>query len=243
MDAAEVTKRLRATLEQEPRVNLHRDRVQVEFSDGIATISGDVADLAAKRLTLEAAAALPAVSGIIDRLHVRPAVAMGDGAIADHLTEALLGDSAFDPCGIFRRSGEARAAVRPMTADGNGWWIELSVADGGVVNLDGDVPSLSHKRLAGVLAWWVPGSRDVFNGLGVEPDEQDNDGEILDALRLVLDKDSLIDASQVRARCNAAVITLDGLVASDAQRDAAEFDAWALFGVDKVVNRIIVRPG
>ncbi len=94
-----------------------------------------------------------------------------------------------------------------------------------------------------MLAWWVPGSRDVVNGLGVEPDERDTEQEILDALRLVLEKDPLVDASQIGARCDGAVITLTGAVTADSARAAVEFDAWALFGVDRVVNRIdVVRP-
>jgi len=207
--------------------------------DGVATLSGEVSDIAAKRLTLERAAALPAVSGIVDRLRVRPAEPMGDGAIADHLGEALLGESAFDECGLVRHVGEQSVKLRRSRPDGLAYWIEYRVEDG-VVTLDGDVPSLSHKRLAGVLAWWVPGSRDVVNGLGVEPDERDTAQEILDALRLVLEKDPLVDATRIGARCDAAVVTLTGAVAAEAERTAAELDAWALFGVDGVVNEIEV---
>jgi osmotically-inducible protein OsmY len=104
--------------------------------------------------------------------------------------------------------------------------------------LDGEVPSLSHKRLAGVLAWWVPGSRDVINGLGVEPPEDDNDDEILDALRIVLEKDPLVDATEVGATCTNGVITLRGLADNDRQKHLIELDAWYLFGVDKVVNEL-----
>jgi hypothetical protein len=32
-------------------------------------------------------------------------------------------------------------------------------------------PSLSHAAVRGPR-WWVPGTRDVVNGLGVEPDEE-----------------------------------------------------------------------
>jgi hypothetical protein len=46
--------------------------------------------------------------------------------------------------------------------------ITVQVQDG-VVTLNGQVPSLSHKRLTGVLAWWVPGTRDVINGLEETP--------------------------------------------------------------------------
>ncbi|WP_454063030.1 hypothetical protein [Candidatus Nitrospira salsa] len=52
--------------------------------------------------------------------------------------------------------------------------INPSVTDGAVL-LDDHVPRLSQKRLAGVLAWWVSGSRDIINGMAVEPDEDDND--------------------------------------------------------------------
>lgn len=240
MNGAAVERALRAALEREPRVNLHTDRIEVEFEDGVATLSGEVADIAAKRLTLERAAALPAVTGIVDRLHVRPAERMGDGEIADHLGEALLGESAFHECGLVRHVGDETVQLRPSRADGLAYWIEYRVEDG-VVTLDGDVPSLSHKRLAGVLAWWVPGSRDVVNGLGVEPDERDTEQEILDALRLVLEKDPLVDAARIGARCDGAVITLSGSVAAETARGAAELDAWALIGVDDVVNEIAVE--
>jgi hypothetical protein len=92
-------------LEHEPRVNLHHDRIEGEFTDGVAALSGEVADIAAKRPTLELAPALPVVAGVVDRLHTR-----------------------------------------------------------------------------------------VINGLGVEPDEEDSAEEILDALRLVLEDDPLVDA-------------------------------------------------
>jgi osmotically-inducible protein OsmY len=240
-DAGEVLKRLRAALEHEPRVNLHRDRVDVELSAGVATLSGEVADIAAKRLTLEAAAALPGIVGIVDRLHVRPAERMGDAEIADHIAAALLADSTFAEFAIRRRMGASVRELRPAAHERTPPWIEISVVEG-VVTLDGDVPSLSHKRLAGAMAWWVPGSRDVVNGLGVEPDEEDTDAEILDALRVVLEKDPFLDATQMRASCTNAIVTLEGLVANEAYRKMAEFDAWAVFGVDKVLNRIEVGP-
>lgn len=241
MHETEVTTALMAALEREPRVNLHRDQIRVQYDAGVATLSGEVADIAAKRLTLELAAALPAVTGIIDRLHTRPAEPMGDGAIADHLQRALTRDSSFDDCGIYRTVGDVRTAVRETASGPPSWWLEFRVEEG-VVTLDGDVPSLSHKRLAGALAWWIPGSRDVINGLGVEPPEEDSDDEILDALRLVFDKDPLLDATQIRASSVHSVVTLQGVVTSDAQKHMADFDAWAIFGVDKVVNRIEVSP-
>jgi hypothetical protein len=40
-----------------------------------------------------------------------------------------------------------------------------------------------------LLAWWVPGSRDVVNGIAVEPPEEDAPIRIEEAVRIALDKD------------------------------------------------------
>jgi osmotically-inducible protein OsmY len=255
---AEVVKKVRAALERDTRINLHHDPVEIEYDGEVVTLSGEVADIAAKRLALEHAASLPEVAAVVDRLRVRPGERMGDGAIAAHIERSLLEDSSFAGFSLRTRVGAkhgpkavpaafSRIPPDPPSSEGdaeNGLprppWIEISVEDG-VVTLDGDVPSLSHKRLAGVLAWWAPGSRDVVNGLGVEPDDQDTDEEILDALRIVLDKDPVVDATQISATCRDGVVTLEGLVENEAHRDLVEFDAWALFGVERVVNRIQVR--
>jgi osmotically-inducible protein OsmY len=70
--------------------------------------------------------------------------------------------------------------------------------DEGTVLLEGKVPSFSHQRLAGVLAWWVPGRQNVLNCLEAVPPEEDNDDEVTDAVRLVLEKDPFVNAGQIR---------------------------------------------
>ena len=111
----------------------------------------------------------------------------------------------------------------------------------GVVTLDGEVPGLGHKRLADALVWWVPGSRDVINGLGVAPPEEDSDAEITDAVRLVLEKDPFVNPDQIRVTTSNATVTLDGLVPTESERDMAEHDAWYVFGVENVLNRIAIE--
>jgi osmotically-inducible protein OsmY len=192
------------------------------------------------RSALERVAALPEVTGTLDRLRVRPAQPMGDGQIRDLVRDALLQEPAFVDFGIRSRLGERVETVRePPAARGA---IELAVEEG-VVTLNGQVPGLDDKRLAGVLAWWVPGSRDVINGIAVEPPEDDSDDAILEAVRLVLEKDPFVNASQIRAGVRGSVVTLLGVVPSEAEREMAEFDAWYVFGVDKVDNRIEVHRG
>jgi osmotically-inducible protein OsmY len=164
---------------------------------------------------------------------------MQDGEIRDHVRDALLQDLAFDRISIVEILKNEPNVVRDAGTAAMGE-IRIEVADG-IVTLSGDVPGLEHKRLAGVLAWWVPGSRDVVNGIGVDPPEEDSDDATTDAVRTVLEKDPFVDASQIRVETRERVVTLDGLVPTETEREMAEFDAWSVFGVDKVVSRIAVR--
>jgi osmotically-inducible protein OsmY len=74
----------------------------------------------------------------------------------------------------------------------------------------------------------------------VEPPEDDSDAAILEAVRLVLEKDPFVDATRIRAGVRSALVRLTGAVPSAAERAMAEADAWYVFGVDKVDNRIEV---
>ena len=75
----------------------------------------------------------------------------------------------------------------------------------------------------------------------VTPPEADSDGEIADALRLVLEKDPLIHADQIGIRVKNRIVTLTGLVGNKEEKKMAELDAWYLLGVNKVVNSIDTR--
>lgn len=230
--------RVRTALNSEPRLDLHRFPIGPSNDEGMLTLEGEVADIAAKKVALERAAALPGVSGIVDRLRVRPAQRMGDGEIRDLVRGALLQEPAFADFALHERFGERIEPMRePAEARGS---IELEV-EAGIVTLNGRVPGLDDKRLAGVLAAWMPGSRDVINGIAVEPPEDDSDEAIPEVVRLVLEKDRFVDASQIRVGVKNALVRLTGVVPSEAERDMAEFDAWYVFGVDKVDNRIEVH--
>ena len=229
---------VRKALRSEARIDLQHHPIRLTLSDGDLVIDGEVADIAAKKLALERAAAVADVRGIVDRLRVAPAERMEDGAVRDLVRDALLEEPALRPCSIRVRVKDQWEPIRIL--DGAAGAIDVSV-EKGVVLLDGSVPGLGLKRLAGVLAWWVPGSRDVTNGLGVTPPEDDNDGEITHAVRVALEKDPMVNPDQIRVDTHDAIVTLRGQVPTESGRDAAEFDAWYVFGVDKVINEIAVR--
>lgn len=230
-----------AAFEREPAIDLHHFSIELEYDPvrHVLVLSGEVRDIVAKKRAFELATAASGVHGIMDRLRVAPSRRRGDGAIRASVMEALLQEPALRTSAIqvWNKGGlEKLRTGAPNPSD----FIELSVQDG-VVRLQGKVGSLSHRRLAGVLAWWAPGVRDVANELQVVPPEVDNDGEIADAVLMVLEKDPLVHADRIAIRVRDKVVTLAGAVASPQERHMAELDTWYLAGVNRVVNQISVN--
>lgn len=241
MNEDPILKMVRATLEHEPRINLHQWPVSLAMADDHALVmEGEVGSVAAKKLALQLARSIPDVGNVVSRLHVAPAEPKGDGEILDVLSSMLLNVGELKNCALrVLKKGQIVTLHEGSAEDASGD-ILVSVKDA-IVALDGWVISLSHKRLAGVLAWWVPGCRDVVDGLEVRPPEQDNDDELSDAMSLVLEVDPMIPhPDQIRVRTHDHVITLEGLVGSQTEKSRAEQDAWYLFDVDRVVNHLAV---
>lgn len=238
-----IVRQVRAALEHETRVNLHRHPLKVGAQADVVVLEGEVESVVAKKLALRRAAAIDGVRGVVDRLRVAPAEHRGDGQIRDSLCAFLLGEAELRDCSVRVRSTGGIDTLRDARG-AEGGAIEVAIDDG-VVTLEGTVISLSHKRLVGVLAWWSPGVRDVVNSLQVVPDEEDNDGEIADALGLVFEIDPIVRHDLITLKCRHGVVTLSGAVGTEGERRQAELDAWALFAVDEVVNEIEVRtpPG
>jgi osmotically-inducible protein OsmY len=234
-----IVKQVRAALEGEPRVDIHHHPVRVSTAAGAVVLEGELASIAARKRALRLAAAVDGVTGVVDRLHVKPAQQRSDGEIRDALSALLLGEIELRDCAM-RLVGRGRAeTLRDVPAQRAGA-IDLAIEEG-VVTLEGTVISLSHKRLIGVLAWWTPGVRDVVNSLDVAPAEEDNDGEVIDALGLVYEIDPVVRHDQITVNCHDGVVKLSGAVGTEEERRRAELDAWALFAVDDVVNGIEVR--
>lgn len=234
---AEVRKALRGIPRLGPSFHLRELRVE---KDGVILLRGEVPDVASKKIALEKVAAIPGITGIADHLHVRPATPMGDKEILVHVRNGLLGETSFEGIEIREWAGDEPLLVRGGGPSPRGS-IEVEVKEGLVI-LNGRVPSLASKRLAGVIAWWVPGVRDVINGIAVDPPEEDGPERIAEAVRVVLEKDPFVNASQIRVGVRGTAVRLTGLVPNDLEREAAERDAWMVFGVDAVINEIEVHP-
>jgi hypothetical protein len=226
-----------AAIRSEKRIGPHfKPETLTIDADGVATIESEVETVAIKRLALERLGGVPGIGGIVDRLRVKPASPMSDHGILDHLRKTYYQEPAFQQFAIAECEKGQQKLVR-AGLPGAGGQIDIEV-EHGVVTLNGSLPSLAAKRLAGVLAWWVPGVRDVVNGITVDPPEDDAPIQVEEAVRVALDKDPLFDASQIRTGVRGRTVRLTGWVQSAAAREAAEWDAWYVFGVDDVINEI-----
>jgi osmotically-inducible protein OsmY len=229
-------------LQTSPRGDLTREGIQVQHDGDALVISGEVDEVADKKIALEQVSAVPGVDAMIDSLHVRTRLHRDDQAVAADVESALTGDPAFADCSVTIQksfSPPAVASDRPPQKPG---WMSIRVEQG-VVVLDGDVPTLLQRRLAGLLAWWVPGVRDVADALGVLSEEVDGGDQIASAMRAVLERDPDVGSPAIEVRASGSVVTLDGRVNSSSAAQAAERDAWCLLGVNGVENRLAVEAG
>lgn len=235
MEGRDIVHEVAQALAREPRVELTHRPLRVGLDHGDLVLEGEVRDVAAKKLAFERAAAIPGVTRIVDKLHVAARVELPDRIILDELCDALGDEPLLKGVAIVpRRLGldEAPPAGR---------YISVSV-ERGIVTLDGTVDTLLEKRIAGVLAWWTPGVRDVVNALEVQSPESDADAALEKALRTVFEKDPSLAGRRIEPRCRGTHVRLEGVVANEEESRSAERDAWNTFGVDEVENALRIDP-
>lgn len=234
-----VLKRVQGAFAYESGINLQDHPIAMHFVDGMLVLAGEVPDIACKKRSVALARSICNGNGLLDQLRVAAGERSGDGAVRDAVCAQILQHVDFQNCSVRSWIKQHVETLREVSRDSSGALL-ISVEDG-VVTLSGQVISLTHKRLAGVLAWWSRGCRDVVNELAVAPQEEDSDYELIDALRLALESDPFVHADQIGITCENRVVTLQGVVTSAAESNRAEQDAWYLYGLDGVNNRLQVR--
>jgi hypothetical protein len=175
-----VMKQVMADFERESHLKLQHHSVHIRAGDGALTVEGEVPDIACKKRLVHLTRLHGDGAPVIDQLRVAANPPVGDGELRTHVCERLMQAVDFRNCVICARvKGQLdmlRGTMDQAGDEGSGV-IEVTV-EGGVVTLTGQVISLSHRRLAGMLAWWVGGCRDVVNLLESMPAEWDGDDEI-----------------------------------------------------------------
>jgi osmotically-inducible protein OsmY len=119
--------------------------------------------------------------------------------------------------------------------------IGTAVADG-AVTLTGHVSTYSEKVAASDAAERVYGVRAVANELDVRLTDERDDGDVARAIAHILEWNTNIPTSQVRARVQLGLVTLEGTVDYLYQRDEVERMVRHVRGVTSVVNDIHVNP-
>jgi osmotically-inducible protein OsmY len=236
----DIEQQVTAALQADPRVDLGRFPIQVQRDGDALRMAGEVDSICAKRAAQAAARRVWGNRPVVDALRLageqRP-----DAEVCDAVVHALQQRSELHNCTVRQQRRGASEMVQEAQHDWPSGEIAVNVSDGDIL-LDGKVISLSHKRMVEAIAWRTPGCRNVVNRLRVDPAEEDNDDELTDAIRLVLEMDRLAHADQVLVRSEDGVVTLAGVLPRDEERRLVELDAWRVAGVVEVHNRIEVRP-
>lgn len=242
--ADDLVEAVRRAFREEPRLGpgFRLDHIAAE-ANGVLSLRGEVASLAQKKLALFRAAAVPGSTGIADSVRVA-ATPTSDRELRARLRQMFAQDPDFADTDVREdvAPGVLKTDYRPVSGAGGEarGRIDIEVEDG-VVTINGATPSLVRKRLAGAMAWRVAGVRDVINGIAVQPNEDDGPDQIEEAVRVVLERDRALDAAQIKVGVRGRTVRLTGLVHAPGQRQAAEDDTWAVFGVNDVINEIEVR--
>ena len=224
-----------AALERDPAVDRRNWALKVRSHDGRVVLDGSVEDIVAKRRACRLAAGLVADEyPLTDRVRVS-GHDVGDRELATGVLGFVEDEPVFRDYALYLHDGGALMPRRePDLARGR---IEVSARDG-VVTLAGYVNSPGHWRMAEVLAWWNDGCRLLENRLEVIPPREEDDGEITDAVRMVLEKDPLVDTSGIHVQTKGRVVHLEGFAKSQEEKRIAVLDTWYVPGLRGVEDRI-----
>jgi hypothetical protein len=164
-----------------------------------------------------------------------------DSLVRDACQRALVADPALAGCIVWPGGHQDPARRQVLGTEGFDGRIAVEVK-AGIIVLDGEVPSLGHKRLAGVLARRTVGCRGVANRIHVALPEEDSDEQRETAVRLALCRDPVLDPRRISVRVRGPLAVLEGTVDSPLKALAAEHDAGSVLGVERVENRLVVDP-
>jgi osmotically-inducible protein OsmY len=221
---------IQVALGRHPHLCSRSSDLEINVEEATIVLDGSLDNIAARRLIPRIVLEATGGMSVLDRLRVKQDEPRQDSDVGSAVERMLAEEPVF---AAYRVMPGEIANDDPVSER----IVCVTVLDG-LVRLSGTVESLSHRRIAEALAWWVPGCGDVDNRLRVSPAEQDNDDEITDAVRLVLEKDPWLDAGHLGIQTRDRVVTLTGTLPGEEQKRMAENDAWYIAGVQDVDNRI-----
>lgn len=199
-------------------VRLRGRDINVAVEDGAVVLKGQLPELAEKRMAVNIVRRMREVGDVKDQLRLVSSTEMTDKQIQQHVEDGL----------------QQERAIHDRQ-------IQVAVMDG-VVTLTGTLDNIEEKCLAGLIAWWVPGVTDCDNQINIEPEMDLADDALLDVIRQAFEKDVLVNPDTIGVAVQDGTVTLMGSVGSEEERTAAEHDAYYIWGVQHVINRLEITP-
>jgi len=201
-------------LEWEPSVTATEIGVIVE--DGIVTLTGCVYSYPEKWAAEKAALRVHGVKAVANNIEVKLPT-------ESHRTDEDI----------------ARAAANALD-----WDVALpndlqAVVDNGWVTLSGEVEWQYQKKTAEVDVARLIGVKGVINNIKIT--ERDVAPSVVKGkIEAALQRHATLDAKGIRVETKGSKVTLEGLVGSWEEKEAAEDAAWATPGVTDVKNKLSI---
>lgn len=194
--------------------------IQVAVEGDAAILTGSVASVAARRAAEADASIVPGIRAVDNRLIVRREEKRGpdDDEIAKRIRDSFRWNSTLDNSKIK---------------------VTLS---GGIVTLEGTVPSLWQKFKAQEMAENTVGVLEVNNTLSVVPAENYADDLITEEVVSAIVRNLRIPPDSFQVLVEDGVVTLLGNVPDLSAYRAAESIAYYVEGVIAVKNDLVIEP-
>lgn len=193
------------------------DEIGIALTDGVVTLSGQVATLPEKTEAVRAALRVRGVNAVVDDIVVRHVGARNDADIARDASAAL----------------ELSGTVPRRST-------KVSVSDH-VVTLTGEVPWHYQRDAAERAVAALVGVTAVDNRIVLKPTVTVSPAEAHRNITAAFIRNATLDADEVVVDVRGSEVRLSGTVSRWADRHQAEYSAWSTPGVTHVDNRLVVK--
>jgi osmotically-inducible protein OsmY len=184
--------------------------LKVRVNDGIVTLTGTADSLGEKDRAATVAGTVRGVRSVVNRLKVQPEEDLPPEQLAARVESALLRNPATES---FEIDADARV--------------------GGIVILEGTVDSWREKNIARRVSANVAGVTGLDNRIDIDIVSGRPDDELKAEIEQAMKWDALIDHRDISVEVEEGVVTLAGVVGSQAEKSEAVYDAYVR-GVSRV---------